>query len=176
MTARNPDGPGRVRRVLLPVGALIGVVAAAGITVVALRATSGPECKGTLPLKIAVTPAIEEVVRGAADDYQTTQPMVDGKCVQVQVEARGAADVANELPTAQINPPALWVPDSSMWAAETQRQAGDEGEEAPRLDILDPLASSPLVIAGSEASMSALGWPITPVTWAKVVDPKEPVT
>jgi Ca-activated chloride channel homolog len=176
MAARNPDRPGRLRRVLLPVGALIGVIAAAGVTVVALRATSGPECKGTLPLKIAVTPAIEEVVRGAADDYQTTQPMVDGKCVQVQVEARGAADVANELPTAQINPPALWVPDSSMWAAETQRHAGDAGEEAPRLDILDPLASSPLVIAGSEGSMTALGWPITPVTWAKVVDPKVPVT
>ncbi|MFD0199777.1 MULTISPECIES: substrate-binding and VWA domain-containing protein [Saccharothrix] len=176
MSARNPDGPGRFRRVLLPVGALIGVIAAAGVTVVALRATSGPECRGTLPLKIAVTPAIEEVVRGAADDYQATQPMADEKCVQVQVEARGAADVANELPTAQINPPALWVPDSSMWAAETQRQAGEEGAEAPRLDILDPLASSPLVIAGSEQSLSALGWPITPVTWAKVVDPKVPVT
>ena len=176
MSARNPDGPGRLRRVLLPVGALIGVIAAAGVTVVALRATSGPECEGTLPLKIAVTPAIEEVVRGAADDYQAAQPMVDGKCVQVQVEARGAADVANELPTAQINPPALWVPDSSMWAAETQRQAGDEGAEAPRLDIGDPLASSPLVIAGSERSMTALGWPITPVTWARVVDPKVPVT
>ncbi|GAB3000483.1 substrate-binding and VWA domain-containing protein [Saccharothrix stipae] len=176
MSARNPDKPGRFRRVLLPVGALLGVIAAAGVTVVALRATSGPECRGTLPLKIAVTPAIEEVVRGAADDYQTTQPMVDDKCVQVQVEARGAADVANELPTAQINPPALWVPDSSMWAAETQRQAGDEGAEAPRLDILDPLASSPLVIAGSERAMTALGWPISPVTWAKVVDPTVPVT
>ncbi|WP_367133181.1 substrate-binding and VWA domain-containing protein [Saccharothrix sp. HUAS TT1] len=176
MSARNPDGPGRLRRALLPVGALLGVVAAAGVTVVALRATSGPECQGTLPLKIAVTQAVEDVVRGAADDHQATQPMVDGKCVQVQVEARGAADVANELPTAQINPPALWVPDSSMWAAETQRQAGDQGAEAPRLDDLGSLASSPLVIAGSERSMTALGWPIAPVTWARVVDPKVQVT
>ncbi|NUT51570.1 MAG: VWA domain-containing protein [Saccharothrix sp.] len=172
MSARNPDRPGRLRRVLLPLGALVGVIAAAGVTVVALRATSGPECKGTLPLKVEVAPAVEEVVRGAADDYQATQPMVHDKCVQVQVEARAAADVADELPTAKINPPALWVPDSSMWAAETQRQAGDEGVEAPRLDILDPLASSPLVIAGSEQAMSALGWPVTPVSWAKVVDPK----
>ncbi|ONI81845.1 VWA domain-containing protein [Saccharothrix sp. ALI-22-I] len=176
MTARNPDGPGRLRRVILPVGALLGVLAAAGVTVVALRATSGPECKGTLPLKIAVTPAIEEVVRGAADDYQANQTIVDGKCVQVQVEARGAADVSNDLPTAQINPPALWVPDSSMWAAETQRQAGDQGAEAPRLDILDSLASSPLVIAGSEQAMTKLGWPVTPVTWARVVDPNVTVT
>ncbi|MFD1151127.1 substrate-binding and VWA domain-containing protein [Saccharothrix hoggarensis] len=176
MSTRTPDRPGRLRRVALPLGALLGVVAAAGVAVVALRATSGPECQGTLPLKIAVTPAIADVVRGAADDYQATQPVVDGKCVQVQVEARGAADVSNELPTAQINPPALWVPDSSMWAAETQRQAGDEGAEAPRLDILDSLASSPLVIAGSERAMSSLGWPIAPVTWAKVVDPSVSVT
>jgi Ca-activated chloride channel homolog len=171
MSARNPDRPGRFRRVILPVGALIGVIAAAGVTVVALRATSGPECKGSLPLKIAVTPAVEEVVRGAADDYQTTQPMVDEKCVQVQVEARGAADVSHDLPTAQINPPALWIPDSSMWAAETQRQAGDQGAEAPRLDILDSLASSPLVIAGSEGALTDIGWPITPVSWAKLLDP-----
>lgn len=175
MSARNPER-GRLRRVVLPVGALLGVVAAAGITVVALRATSGPECRGTLPLKVAVTPSVEEVVRGAADDYQADRPVVDGKCVQVQVEARSAADVANELPTAQINPPALWVPDSSMWAAQTQRQAGDEGAEAPQLDVRASLASSPVVIAGSERSMSALGWPITPVSWAKVVDPTVPVT
>ncbi|WP_033443213.1 substrate-binding and VWA domain-containing protein [Saccharothrix sp. NRRL B-16314] len=172
MSAGNPNRPGRFRRVILPLGALLGVVAAAGVTVVALRATSGPECKGTLPLKIAVTPAVEEVVRGAADDYQTTQPVVDGKCVQVLVEARGAADVSHDLPTAQINPPALWIPDSSMWAAESRRQAGDQGEEAPRLDILDPLASSPVVIAGSEQALAALGWPIAPVSWAKLLDPK----
>jgi hypothetical protein len=168
---RNRANPGRLRRVALPLGALLGVVAAAGVAVVALRATGGPECRGTLPLKVAVTPAVEEVVRGAADDYLATQPVVDGKCVQVQVEARGAADVAEELPTAQINPPALWVPDSSMWAAETQRQAGDQGADAPRLEVRTPLATSPLVIAGSERSMTALGWPITPVSWAKVVDP-----
>ncbi|MFI9008973.1 substrate-binding domain-containing protein [Actinosynnema sp. NPDC053489] len=176
MSARHPAGRRRLRRALLPVGALVGVLAAAGVTVVALRATGGPECRGTLPLKVAVTPAVEGVVRGAADDYQATQPVVDGRCVQVQVEARGAADVADELPTAQINPPALWVPDSSMWAAQAQRQTGEEGVEPPRLEVLDPLAGSPLVIAGSEGSMSALGWPISPVSWARVVDPKVPVT
>lgn len=176
MSARNKATPGRLRRVALPVGALLGVVAAAGVAVVALRVTSGPECRGTLPLTVAVTPAVEQVVRGAADDYLATQPVVDGKCVQVQVEARGAADVAKELPTAQINPPALWIPDSSMWAAESQRQAGDVGADAPRLDIRAPLATSPLVIAGSERAMTELGWPITPVSWAKVVDPRVSVT
>ncbi|WP_309110364.1 substrate-binding and VWA domain-containing protein [Saccharothrix sp.] len=176
MSARNERSPSRVRRIALPLGALLGVIAAGGVTVVAIQATSGPECKGTLPLKVAVTPAAEEVVRGAADDYQAGQPVVEGKCVQVQIEARGAADVSHELPTAQINPPSLWIPDSSMWAAETQRQAGDQGAEAPRLDIKDSLASSPLVIAGSEKAMGDLGWPIQPVTWAKVVDPRVSVS
>ncbi|MFC6088064.1 substrate-binding domain-containing protein [Saccharothrix lopnurensis] len=176
MATRNRATPGRLRRVALPVGALLGVVAAAGVAVVAIRVTGGPECRGTLPLKVAVTPAVEQVVRGAADDYLATRPVVDGRCVQVQVEARGAADVAKELPTAQINPPALWVPDSSMWAAETRRQSGDEGSGAPRLEIRAPLATSPLLIAGSERAMTALGWPVTPVSWARVVDPKVSVT
>ncbi len=172
MTARTERPPGRARRIALPIGALIGVLAAGGITVVALKAGDGPDCRGTLPLKVAVTPAAEPVVRGAADDYLARQPVVNGRCVQVQVEARGAADVSHELPTAQINPPELWIPDSSMWATEAQRQAGDQTAGAPRLDVKGSLASSPLVIAGSERAMAALGWPITPVTWTKVVDPR----
>jgi hypothetical protein len=175
MSSRNQP-PGLLRRVALPVGALIGVIAAVGVTVVALRATSSPDCLGSLPVKIAVTPAVEEVVRQTAAEYQAEQPIVDGKCVQVQVESRVGADVAHELPTAQINPPALWIPDSSMWAAETKKAAGDVGPEAPRLDIKDSITSSPLVIAGSEQSMTKLGWPITPISWARVVDPSVQVT
>jgi len=177
MSARNQQQPpGFLRRVALPVGALLGVIAAAGITVVAVRATSGPDCQGTLPLKVAAAPAVEEVVRQTAADYQAGQPIVDGKCVQVQVESRSAPDVAKELPTAQINPPALWIPDSSMWAAETQKEAGETGADAPRLDIRGSLASSPLLIAGSEQAMTKLGWPITPVSWKRVVDPAVVVT
>ncbi|RKT52162.1 substrate-binding and VWA domain-containing protein [Saccharothrix australiensis] len=176
MSARTERPPRRARRLALPIGALVGVLAAGGVTVVALRATNGPECEGTLPLKVAVAPAAEEVVRGAADDYHAGQPLVDGKCVQVQVEVRGSADTSRALPTARISPPALWVPDSSMWAAASSRPAGDQGSDAPRLELKGSLASSPLVIAGSEASMTALGWPATPVSWAKVLDPQVPAT
>lgn len=175
MSSRNQP-PSLLRRALLPVGALIGVVAAVGVTVVALKATAGAECQGALPLKVAVAPAAEEVVRQTAAEYQAGQPIVDGRCVQVQVESRGAADVATELPTAQINPPALWIPDSSMWAAETQKEAGEIGTDAPRLEVKSSLASSPLVIAGSEQAMTKLGWPVTPVSWTRVVDPAVRVT
>ncbi|MGI5503468.1 substrate-binding and VWA domain-containing protein [Lentzea sp. CA-135723] len=156
----------------VPVAALLGVVAAAGVTVVALRVTSGADCSGALPLKVAVTPAALDVVNAAAQDYQRSQPVVNGRCVQVQVESRNAADVANELPTAQINPHSLWIPDSSMWAAEAQRQSAETGPEAPKLDIKPSLATSPLVMAGSEQAMSKIGFPVTPVSWSKVVDPR----
>lgn len=175
MTARHTP-PGLFRRVALPAGALLGVIAAAGVTVVALRATSGADCQGALPLKVAVTPAALDVVNAAAEDYQRTQPVVNGRCVQVQVESRNAADVAHELPTAQISPHSLWIPDSTMWAAEAQRQAAETGPEAPKLDIKPSLASSPLVLAGSQTSMSAIGYPVQPVSWQKVLDPKVPVS
>ncbi|MBY8851279.1 substrate-binding domain-containing protein, partial [Saccharothrix sp. MB29] len=157
---------------LLPLGALLGVVAAAGVTVVALRATGGPECDGTLPLKIVVTPAVEEVVRGAADDYQAAQPVVDGKCVQVQVEARGAADVSKELPTAQINPPPCGA--GLVHAGGRDPAPGRDQADALRLDISDPLAFA--AHRGLDAGDDGLGWPIAPVSWAKVVDPKVSVT
>ncbi|GLZ32931.1 hypothetical protein Lesp02_51190 [Lentzea sp. NBRC 105346] len=175
MTARHTP-PGLFRRVALPAGALLGVIAAAGVTVVALRATSGADCQGALPLKVAVTPAALEVVNAAAEDYQRTQPVVNGRCVQVQVESRNAADVAHELPTAQISPHSLWIPDSSMWAAEAQRQAAETGPDAPKLDIKPSLASSPIVLAGSKNAMAALGHPIQPVAWQKVLDPKVAVS
>ncbi len=175
MSARHTS-PGLFRRVALPVGALLGVIAAAGVTVVALRVTSGADCSGALPLKVAVTPAALDVVNAAAQDYQRSQPVVNGRCVQVQVESRNAADVAHELPTAQINPHSLWIPDSSMWAAEAQRQSAETGPEAPKLDIKPSLASSPLVVAGSEATMAKVGYPITPISWSKVIDPKVTVT
>jgi Ca-activated chloride channel family protein len=160
---------GLLKRVVLPVSALVAVIAAVGVTVVALRATGGPDCSGTLQLKIATAPATEEVVRRAADDYESTRPMVSGKCVQVQVEPRTAADMAHELPTARINPPALWIPDSSMWVAEAQKGAVDVGDDAPKLESKGTLASSPLVLAGSEKALSKLG--TSPVSWKKVVEP-----
>ncbi|AXX27657.1 VWA domain-containing protein [Actinosynnema pretiosum subsp. pretiosum] len=170
MSARS-ERPGRARRIALPLGALVGVLAAGATAVVALKATSGPDCTGTLPLKVATTPAAEAVVRGAADDYQATQPVVDGRCVQVQVEARTAADVAHELPTARINPPVMWVPDSTMWAEEAQRQSASLGAEAPALEVGEPLAGSPLVIAGPAEKLRGLGWPSTSVAWASVLAP-----
>jgi Ca-activated chloride channel family protein len=160
---------GLLKRVAVPVSALVGVIAVVGVTVVALRATAGPDCSGTLQLKIATAPATEEVVRRAADDYQGTRPMVGGKCVQVQVESRAAADMAHELPTARINPPALWIPDSSMWVAEAQKGAVDIGGDAPKLESKGSLASSPLVLAGSEKALSKLG--TSSVSWRKVVEP-----
>ncbi|ANZ36777.1 VWA domain-containing protein [Lentzea guizhouensis] len=175
MSARHTS-PGLFRRVALPVAALLGVIAAAGVTVVALRVTSGADCSGALPLKVAVTPAALDVVNAAAQEYQRSQPVVNGRCVQVQVESRNAADVAHELPTAQINPHSLWIPDSSMWAAEAQRQSAETGPEAPKLDIKPSLASSPLVVAGSESTMAKVGYPITPISWSKVIDPKVAVS
>ncbi|GAA3892061.1 substrate-binding and VWA domain-containing protein [Saccharothrix violaceirubra] len=170
MTARTPS---RVRRVVLPLVALVGIVAAAGVTVVALRLTDGEDCTGTLSLKVAVAPGAEGVVRGAAEDYQADQPVVEHRCVQVQVEARSAPDVANELPTAQINPPALWIPDSTMWAEQTKRQAGEHGADAPTLELGPSLATSPLVVAGSAKAVGALG---DSVSWAGLIDPKARAT
>ena len=58
----------------------------------------------------------------------------------------------------------------------TVLEAGEIGTDAPRLDVKASLASSPLVIAGSEQAMAKLGWPVSPVSWTRVVDPAVSVT
>ncbi|KAA2262305.1 VWA domain-containing protein [Solihabitans fulvus] len=170
-TGHRPERPRRLRRVLLPIGALVGVVAAVAVTIVALKATSGRTCTGLLSLQVVVAPSTEGVVRQAADTFKASQPIVDGKCVQVQVNARSSADVARELPTTQINPPALWLSDSSLWP---QQVVADAVPGSPTLDIRPSLATSPLVVAASAPSAGKLGWPVSQVSWQRIIDGSVP--
>jgi Ca-activated chloride channel family protein len=62
--------------------------------------------------------------------------------------------------------PAVWVPDSSLWAA----RAG----EAP-LASAGSMASSPVVLATSRAVADALGWTAAPPTWGQALATDRPL-
>jgi hypothetical protein len=85
---------GTLRRVILPTAvSAVSIAAVAGLTVVALNTTEA-DCLGSLPLRVVVTPAAYDVVNTVAQNYQATRPAAEGRCVQVQVQARAASDVA----------------------------------------------------------------------------------
>lgn len=167
--------PSLLKRIALPVGALLGVAVAATATVVVLGQARGPECSAELPLKVAVDPAVHQVVSQVAEDFTRTQPVIADRCVQVSVEPRETADVAQELPTARINPPALWIADSSVWAQRAAAAATGEQAGAPRVQVGASLASTPLVIGAAESTAQRLGWAESPVSWRRLADGSVPV-
>ncbi|GDY30769.1 hypothetical protein GTS_24020 [Gandjariella thermophila] len=146
-------------------------VAAAAATVVGLRMRAGTGCSGDLPVPVAVAPDMEQVVRQIAADYERGQPTAAGRCVRIQVTPRNAAEVAASLPNGEPNPPVMWIPDSSLWAQQAEQAVSGQGNAAPRLEVRSSLVSTPLVVAGTEATVRPLGWPNSPVSWRRLIDP-----
>ncbi|MCP2164670.1 substrate-binding domain-containing protein [Goodfellowiella coeruleoviolacea] len=173
--AMDHQPPGLLRRIALPLGALLGVAMAATATVVVLGQARGPECSADLPLKVAVAPAAQQVVTQVAEDFTKAQPVIADRCVHVSVEPRESSDVAGELPTARINPPALWVADSSVWAQRAAASAAGEQTGAPRVQVGASLASTPLVVGAVESTAQRLGWAEAPMSWRQLVDGSVPV-
>ena len=114
----------RLVHFLLPVAVAllaVGAVAAANLT------DAAHTCGGELPLRVAVTPAMDQVARQTADAFERDHSSVNGLCVKVTVVSEQAADVVAELPTNPIDPPALWIPDSSLWASTAGRRTRVRG-------------------------------------------------
>ncbi|MFI9382430.1 substrate-binding domain-containing protein [Kutzneria sp. NPDC052558] len=158
----------RLTHFLLPVlVALLAVTA-----VVAANATNAARtCGGELPLRVTVTPALHQVVQQAADAFEQDRSAADGLCIKVEVVAEQAADVVAELPTKPIDPPALWIPDSSLWATTAiQKDAAVPGV-TPKIAPHSSLATSPLVVVGGMDEVAKLGWSQSTVSWQRLVDP-----
>ncbi|MCO1578968.1 substrate-binding and VWA domain-containing protein [Crossiella sp. SN42] len=162
-----------LKRAALPLGALLGVVVAAGATVVALRLWDpAGGCAGELPLYVTAAAAVEPVVKAAADEFHQGRPAVNGKCVKVEVRPLNSADVAAEITGPTIpgqKVPALWIPDSALWAQRGKQQVGSSAAPSSVASI-EPgqsLASSPLVVVAGPGTGEKLGGA---VSWRKVVD------
>jgi Ca-activated chloride channel homolog len=162
---------GVLRRPVLLVGVLLLTVAATAATVVGLRLRAGDGCSGDLTVPVAVAPDMEQVVRQVAADYERGRPAAAGRCVRIQITPRNAAEVAAGLPAGEPNPPVMWIPDSSLWAQQAEQAVSTLGDAAPRLEVRSSLASTPLVVAGTEAAVRKLGWPDNPVSWQRLTDP-----
>lgn len=87
-----------LKRAALPLGALLGVVVAAGATVVALRVWDpAGGCAGELPLYVTTAPAVEPVVKAAADEFHQAKTAIGGKCVKVEVRPLNSAEAATDI-------------------------------------------------------------------------------
>ena len=162
----------RLGHFLLPV--LVALLAV-GAVVAANATNAAHTCAGELPLRVTVTPAMQQVVQSAADGFERDHASVNNVCVKVQVVVEQAADVVAELPTKPIDPPALWIPDSSLWAATAAEKDAAVPGVTPKIAPHGSLATSPLVVVGGKDEVAKLGWPQQSVSWKRLVDPSVPV-
>jgi hypothetical protein len=152
----------KVALIVLAILAVVGVGAATTIFVIQSQAA---QCGGQLNVGVTAAPAVAPTVTTVANQFNGTNPVVDNQCVHVTVTAESSAEAANELPNQQIDPPAIWIPDSSLWARAVGAQASTLGAFAPRLQIGASLASTPLVLAAPQSLARSIGWPAVKPSW-----------
>jgi hypothetical protein len=154
-------------------GGVVALVAIAAVTVRIVSADAAG-CSGGIPVKVVVTPELTEAAQTVAARWSTNKPAVEGRCVNVEVVAKPAADVASSLsvlaggaldvaarpaatPT-EDELPTVWVPDSSAWL--TRVEAVDRNAFA---DDAKSIASSPVVVAMPAPAAALVGWPARPL-------------
>ncbi|MFC0429602.1 substrate-binding domain-containing protein [Kutzneria buriramensis] len=152
---------------------MVAALAVGGVVVA--NTANSVRCAGEVPLRVAVTPSAATAVQSVADAFQHDQAAVNGQCVKVSVVSEGSADVVQSLPTRPIDPPALWIPDSSLWVSTAQDVDSKDPGNSPKLAEHPSLASSPLVVAASTAQANKLGWPKSPVSWQRLVTGQTPI-
>src|SRR5690348_9072891 len=169
MHGRHRSRTGGSLRTPAAVAAIVALVAVAAVAVRTVAADARG-CANDLRVSVAAAPDVEPVVRAVASRWSSTNPKVDGDCVDVQVHAAAPADVANLLsvqaggtinvaadtestvPTpSDADIPAVWIPDSSAWITRMQGVNRDAFEGDSR-----SLAASPVVFAVPEALAGSL--------------------
>lgn len=149
----------RRRRPRLPlvVLAVVVLLGAGTWTALAMRRTD-PPCTPTKVLIAAspdIAPAMSLVVKQA-----------ERACVQVEVQPRDSADVAESLVISDGTPrPQAWIPDSTL-ALLRARQLG--AADVPESGV--SVASSPVVLGVAENIAEGLGWPQKKLAWPDVLN------
>jgi len=98
-----------------------------------------PGCDDPVVVAVTADPSIADVVE-TVTAAATEEDGALGPCVQVRVSPEESAAVAESDVTADS--PAVWVPDTSMWA-DALAERSDEGT----VENLGSMASSPVVLA-----------------------------
>ena len=172
-------------------GALVAAVVAAGLVALGLflfvlrddpaetadggSGTPQPPPGDCTVVTIAASPEKAGVLSQAIDDYNASDPEVDGTCVVGQVVRKGsgtaAAALARGWDEAVDGPsPTVWSPAASSWGDIAAVQA----RELDNPDIFPSsgpsIATSPLVIAMPRPMAEALGWPSEQIGWDDLIE------
>ncbi|MEU5300162.1 substrate-binding domain-containing protein [Streptomyces noursei] len=160
-----PQGTGspRTRRRTVVLATAVLVIAATG-SVVALRGgllPFGTSCDGdSVRLEVIASPDIAPALNAVADKAREDAVRTDGRCLDVKIDARPSAEVADSLGQRPANPDfQVWVPDSDLWVHQVTDNRGST------LTAVGAVASSPLALGAVHDAAKTLGWPAKTYSW-----------
>ena len=162
---RHADPTAASRRpapVVLIAAAVVAVLLAGGL--VWWIAGSTEECETRQTVALTVAPELGDLTE---DLLANPIRLDEDVCAVAQVTAQEPLQTVGDLGALDADAlPAVWVPDSSLWAA----RAGD----AP-LQGAGSMGSSPVVLATSRAVADALGWTEAPPSWGQALATDRPL-
>ncbi|CRK61376.1 hypothetical protein [Alloactinosynnema sp. L-07] len=124
----------------------------------------GTDCAQTTVLQVTAAPDVAGIVDSAA---KRTAESDAAECFRVAVTNRDSAATAESLVLSDgTELPDVWVPESTLWLQRAQ----DKGAWNTPVQGTS-IASSPVVLALTDDTASALGWPGRQPTWANVLGP-----
>ncbi|MGH3861203.1 substrate-binding and VWA domain-containing protein [Actinokineospora sp.] len=122
----------------------------------------GPECAETVSLQVTAAPDVSGIVDQAGKRAAEADPEA---CFRVVVTSRDSAATAESLALSDGGElPDAWIPESTLWLQRAQ----DKGAWNTPVTGTS-VASSPVVLALTDDTASALGWPGKQPTWAEVL-------
>jgi len=127
-----------------------------------------------VPLRVAASNEKSALLVVLADEYEKRRPVIDGRCVDVQVFKVRSGDAEAALrggwdPLSEGAPePDVWSPAAITWVnlLEFHRQADGLPSNVP--PARPSIIQSPLVIAMPKPMAEALGWPDKEIGWAEI--------
>ncbi|RJQ78222.1 hypothetical protein D5S17_13665 [Pseudonocardiaceae bacterium YIM PH 21723] len=116
---------------------------------------------GSMPLRIVVSPSIEDPIRKAVSHWNAEKTVVQDRCVLVEVTALDAPTVLQALQagwdTAKLGPrPAAWIPESGYWTGklDDSKITGSK----PSSVAISPVVLAAAKDAGTAMQDKPFGW------------------
>ncbi|MGW0651304.1 substrate-binding and VWA domain-containing protein [Streptomyces umbrinus] len=166
--ATGPRRRARRRNVALAT-ALVFVLAAGTAAAVEGGVLSfGSSCwDSAVRLRVVAAPGIAPALKDAAGYARDNDVTSDGSCLDVQVTAREAYQVTDDLRSKRKGATDFeaWVPDSGVWV----NRILTDGKSIP-VTPAGNVASSPVGVAMIPTAAKSLGWPLKTYSWTELAD------
>lgn len=158
------------------VGAAVAAIAAAAVLAAACsggESGSGDDRSECIQVDAAVSSEKIDLLGDLADDFNDSGAIVDGTCIDVEVQKVASGVAAERLAdgwdTATDGPrPVIWSPASSAWGQILNQRLSTAGKPAMATDPVS-FMNTPLVIAMPRPMAEALGWPDQPIGWSDIL-------